>query len=125
VLVVDDNRDAAQTLAVMLRLSGGEVQTAHDGIAALKIAETFRPDVVLLDIGMAGMNGFEVARTIRSKPWGSGVVLVAQTGWGQDEDRRRAREAGFDAHLTKPVDQAALMKLMHGPPADSERARIN
>jgi signal transduction histidine kinase len=124
VLVVDDNRDAAQTLAVMLRLSGGEVETAHDGPAALKIAEVFRPDVVLLDIGMTGMNGFEVARTIRSRPWGSGVVLVAQTGWGQDEDRRRAREAGFDAHLTKPVDQATLMKIMQSDP-EQDRPRMN
>jgi signal transduction histidine kinase len=129
VLVVDDNRDAAQTLAVMLRLSGGLVETAHDGPAALKIAEAFRPDVVLLDIGMSGMNGFEVARSIRSKPWGSEVVLVAQTGWGQEEDRRRAREAGFDAHLTKPVDQAALMQLIvrqrQQPLSEAERLRIN
>ena len=114
ILVVDDNRDAAQSLAVMLRLSGGEVETAHDGPQALRIAERFRPSLVLLDIGMPGMSGFEVARKIRSKPWGASVRLVAQTGWGQEEDRQRAREAGFDVHLTKPIDYSALMQLMPG-----------
>jgi len=114
VLVVDDNRDAAQSLAAMLRLSGGEVETAHDGVQALRIAERFRPTLVLLDIGMPGMSGFEVARKIRARPWGASVRLVAQTGWGQDEDRQRARDAGFDVHLIKPVDYAALMELMTG-----------
>jgi len=116
ILVVDDNRDAAQSLAVMLRLSGGEVEveTAHDGVQALRIAERFRPSLVLMDIGMPGMSGFDVARTIRSLPWGSRVRLVAQTGWGQDQDRQRAHEAGFDVHLTKPIDYSALMQLMPG-----------
>jgi signal transduction histidine kinase len=117
VLVVDDNRDAAQSLAAMLRLTGSEVETAHDGLQALRIAERFRPSLVLLDIGMPGMSGFEVARKIRAKPWGASIRLVAQTGWGQDEDRQRAREAGFDVHLTKPVDYASLMQLMPGRPA--------
>jgi signal transduction histidine kinase len=112
ILVVDDNRDAAQTLAVMLRLTGGEVETAHDGIQALRIAERFRPDLVLLDLGMPGMNGFEVARQLRAKPWGSVITLVAQTGWGQDDDMQRSREAGFDVHLIKPVDHSALMQLL-------------
>ena len=116
VLVVDDNRDAATSLAAMLRLSGSEVETAHDGLQALRIAERFRPSLVLLDIGMPGMSGFEVARKIRSKPWGASVRLVAQTGWGQEEDRQRAREAGFDVHLTKPVDYSSLMQLMPGRP---------
>jgi CheY-like chemotaxis protein len=116
ILVVDDNRDAAQSLAVMLRLSGGEVEveTAHDGAQALRIAERFRPSLVLMDIGMPGMSGFDVARRIRSQPWGSRVRLVAQTGWGQDQDRQRAHEAGFDEHLTKPIDYLALMQLMPG-----------
>jgi signal transduction histidine kinase len=114
ILVVDDNRDAAQSLAVMLRLTGGEVEVAHDGEEALHMAERQRPDMILLDIGMPGMNGFDVARRIRARPWGARVVLIAQTGWGQDEDRRRAQEAGFDAHLTKPVDHSTLMKLMPG-----------
>jgi signal transduction histidine kinase len=117
VLVVDDNRDAAQSLAAMLRLTGSEVETAHDGLQALRIAERFRPSLVLLDIGMPGMSGFEVARKIRAKPWGASIRLVAQTGWGQDEDRQRAREAGFDVHLTKPVDYASLMQLMPGRPS--------
>jgi signal transduction histidine kinase len=117
VLVVDDNRDAAQSLAAMLRLTGSEVETAHDGLQALRIAERFRPSLVLLDIGMPGMSGFEVARKIRAKPWGASIRLVAQTGWGQEEDRQRAREAGFDVHLTKPVDYASLMQLMPGRPS--------
>jgi signal transduction histidine kinase len=112
VLVVDDNRDAAQSLAVMLRLSGAEVETANDGTQALRLAERFRPEIVLLDLGMPGLTGFDVASQIRAQPWGRAMLLVAQTGWGQDGDRRRAREAGFDLHLTKPVDHAALMKLM-------------
>jgi CheY-like chemotaxis protein len=100
----------------MLRLSGGEVEveTAHDGAQALRIAERFRPSLVLMDIGMPGMSGFDVARRIRSQPWGSRVRLVAQTGWGQDQDRQRAHEAGFDEHLTKPIDYLALMQLMPG-----------
>jgi len=112
ILVVDDNRDAAEMLARMLRLGGGEVLTAHDGSQAIEAADRFRPEMVLLDIGLPGMNGFEVARHIRARPWGAGVVLVAQTGWGQEDDRRRTREAGFDGHLTKPVDAAQLMRLM-------------
>jgi len=112
ILVVDDNRDAAQSLVVMLRLSGGEVEAAHDGVQALRIAERFRPDLVLLDLGMPGLNGFDVARRIRAEPWGASIKLVAQTGWGQDHDRQRAREAGFDVHLTKPIDHSALMQLL-------------
>ena len=115
VLVVDDNRDAAHSLAVMLRLGGHQVEVAHDGPQALGLAERLRPDVVLLDIGMPGMSGFDVARRLRASPWGRDVMLVAQTGWGQDEDRQRSREAGFDVHLTKPVDHAALMRLMPAP----------
>jgi signal transduction histidine kinase len=124
ILVVDDNRDAAQSLAAMLRLSGGEVETAHDGLQALRIAERFRPSLVLLDIGMPGMSGFEVARKIRARPWGGTVRLVAQTGWGQDDDRQRAQEAGFDVHLTKPVDYAALMQLIPGRTQASAPQRL-
>jgi signal transduction histidine kinase len=112
ILVVDDNRDAATSLAAMLRLAGGEVESANDGIQALNICERFRPELVLLDIGMPGMSGFDVARRIRALPWGATVTLVAQTGWGQEQDRERARAAGFDVHLTKPVEHAALMKLI-------------
>jgi signal transduction histidine kinase len=117
ILVVDDNRDAAEILAAMLRLDGAEVRTAHDGDVALRTAEQFRPDLVLLDLGMPGVSGFDVARAIRSKPWGLDVTLVAQTGWGQNQDRRRTRDAGFDDHLTKPVDRARLLQLLstHAP----------
>jgi PAS domain S-box-containing protein len=112
VLVADDLHDAVETLAMMLRLSGHEVQTAHNGLEAVQAAATFRPDLALLDIGMPKMNGYEAARHIRQQPWGENVVLVAVTGWGQSEDKRRTMEAGFDHHLTKPVDPATLEKLL-------------
>jgi PAS domain S-box-containing protein len=114
VLVADDNRDAADSLATMLRLAGHEVHAAHDGQEAVEAAAWFRPEVALLDIGMPRLNGYEAARRIRELPWGKGVVLVAVTGWGQEEDRRRAREAGFDHHLTKPADPAAIERLLAG-----------
>ena len=124
ILVVDDNRDAAETLAMVLRLNGGEVETAHDGRQAVEAAERFRPHMVLLDLGMPGMNGLEVARTIRAQPWGSTVTLVAQTGWGQEEDRRRTTEAGFDDHLTKPMDHSKLLKLLADPITRSTRTPL-
>ena len=104
IVVADDNRDAADTLARMLRILGHEVVTAYDGAQAVELAEASRPDLVLLDIGMPKLNGYEAARRIRSEPWGTSMVLIALTGWGQEEDRRRAAEAGFDDHLVKPVD---------------------
>jgi signal transduction histidine kinase len=110
VLVVDDNRDAAESLARLLELSGHEVHTAHDGLDALAAAQRVRPTVVLLDLGLPRLNGYEVARRIREQHPGS--LLVAVTGWGEDDVRRRSREAGFDAHLVKPVDLAALAKLL-------------
>ncbi len=113
VLVVDDNVDAAESLATLLRLEGQDVRVAHDGPAALEAAPAYRPDVVFLDIGMPGMDGYEVARRLRREPGLEGVLLVALTGWGQDEDRRRSREAGFDEHLVKPVDPAAVATLLH------------
>ena len=112
ILVVDDNRDSAESLADLLKLTGNETHTAHDGLEAVEAAATFRPGVVLLDIGLPKMNGYEAARKIRAQPWGKGMVLVALTGWGQDEDRRKSKEAGFDGHLVKPVDLAALTKLL-------------
>ena len=119
ILVVDDNEDAASTLAVLLRIAGNEVQTAYDGAAAIAAAQSSPFDVIMLDIGMPKMNGFAVCRALRAEPWGSGVVIVALTGWGQDEDRRKSKEAGFDGHLVKPVDYADLMKLL----ADCDAAR--
>jgi CheY-like chemotaxis protein len=112
VLVADDNRDAADSLAAILRLGGHDVHAVHDGQAAVEAAERFRPDLALLDIGMPKLNGYEAARQIRGQPWGRRMVLVAITGWGQEDDRRRATEAGFDAHLTKPTDPAALNQLL-------------
>jgi DNA-binding response OmpR family regulator len=112
ILVVDDNRDAADSLALMLRLVGHELRTAHDGIVAVGAAREFRPDVVLLDIGLPGQNGYEVARQIREQSAGARTVLIAMTGWGQDDDRRRSQEAGFDTHLVKPVDPGVLLRLL-------------
>lgn len=111
ILVVDDNRDAAQSLAMMLDLRGHETRLAHDGLEALDMASAFLPDVVLLDIGMPRMNGYDAARELRRR-MGRRVRLVALTGWGQEEDRRRSKEAGFDLHLVKPVEPGALMDLL-------------
>ena len=112
ILVVDDNRDAAATLALLLELTGHDVRTAHDGLEALAMASEFRPDVVLLDIGLPKLNGYEVARRIRRQPRGQGVVLIAITGWGQEEDKRQSQDAGFDQHIVKPVDPGTLLKLL-------------
>ncbi len=114
VLVVDDNVDAASSLAMVLKLMGNEVRTAHDGLEGVAAAREFRPDVILLDIGMPRLNGYEACRRIRQEPWGKNVVLVALTGWGQEEDKRKAQEAGFDRHMVKPVEPAALAKLLAG-----------
>jgi PAS domain S-box-containing protein len=116
VLVVDDNADAVASLALLLRLAGHEVRTAGDGPAALELAPRFRPEAVLLDIGLPGMDGYEVARRLRALPELKDVLLMALTGYGQEEDRRRAREAGFDHYLTKPVEPAALQRLLGGAP---------
>jgi CheY-like chemotaxis protein len=112
ILVVDDNQDAAMSLAMMLKLMGNEAKTAHDGQEALEVAAAYRPDLILLDIGMPIMNGYEAARQIRQQPWAKNIVLAALTGWGQDEDRRKSQEAGFDFHITKPIEPAALEKLL-------------
>jgi CheY-like chemotaxis protein len=112
ILVVDDNVDGARSLSVLLRQSGHEVQTAHDGFAALEVARQGPLDVVLLDIGMPHMNGLEVARRIRKELGLLDVMLVAMTGYGQDEDRRRSQEAGFNAHMVKPLDLDALQTLL-------------
>jgi PAS domain S-box-containing protein len=112
ILVVDDSQDAADTCATVLELSGHEVQTAYSGRRALELARTFRPHALLLDIGLPDVNGYELARTIRAAPWGGGMVLIAVTGWGQGKDRRRALEAGFDHHLTKPIAAETLESLL-------------
>jgi PAS domain S-box-containing protein len=112
ILVVDDLRDAAESLALMLTVWGHETRIAHDGPAAVEAAAAFRPAVILLDIGLPLLNGYEVARRIRAQPWGEQMVIIALTGWGQEEDRRRALEGGCNHHLTKPVDPAVLAELL-------------
>jgi CheY-like chemotaxis protein len=114
VLVVDDSRDAAESLALVLRLQGHEARVALDGPEALDALDAFRPDAVLLDVGLPGMDGYEVARHIRQRPAFGRTTLVAVTGYGREEDRRRAAEAGFDHHLTKPADPAVLDRLLRG-----------
>jgi CheY-like chemotaxis protein len=116
ILVADDNRDAADTMTLMLRFMGHDVRTVHDGVAALKEAAQFRPDVALLDIGMPHLSGYDVAMAIRKHRWGGSMRLIALTGWGQEEDKRRAIEAGFDHHFTKPVDPEALARLLAQQP---------
>jgi CheY-like chemotaxis protein len=110
--VVDDNVDAAESLALLLRLQGQEVRVAHNGAAALNAARAEPHEIVFLDIGMPVMDGFEVARRLRDQPGASDLVLVAVTGWGQEEDRRRTRAAGFDYHLVKPVEPSDLERLL-------------
>lgn len=112
ILVVDDNKDSADTLGMLLRLMGNEIRTAYDGLEAIQVAESFRPDLVLLDIGLPKINGYDVARHIRQQPWGREIILVALTGWGQDEDKRSSRDAGFNFHLVKPLEIAALERLL-------------
>ena len=108
IVIADDNHDSADSMAMLLEAGGHEVHVAYDGAQAIETAGKVRPEVVLLDIGMPKMNGFECARAIRAQEWAVGTLLVALTGWGQEEDKRRAIEAGFDRHLTKPVDPAKL-----------------
>lgn len=120
VLVVDDNRDAASSLALLLKLLGAEVAVANQGSEALSLLATFRPAVVLLDLGMPGMDGYEVARRIRQQPEFQSLLLIALTGWGQEEDRRRTAEAGFDFHLIKPADIRAIETLFAKLPSRDE-----
>jgi CheY-like chemotaxis protein len=112
ILIADDNQDALESLALMLRTEGHEVHCAYDGEEALMLAGQRKPEIVVLDVVMPKLDGCEVARRIRAESWGRGTVLVALTGWGQEIDRRRSREAGFDLHLVKPVDPAALCDML-------------
>jgi two-component system CheB/CheR fusion protein len=115
VLVVDDNVDAAHSVATLLQIWGHEIRVAHSGPDALQAAEAFQPDIVLLDIGLPGMSGYEVARQLRQQPRFQRTVLAAITGYGQEQDRRQSGQAGFDHHLTKPVAPATLQELMAVP----------
>jgi two-component system CheB/CheR fusion protein len=112
ILVVDDNRDSADSLAMLLRLLGHDVRTVNDGRQSLSVAAAYRPDLVLLDIGLPGMDGLTVARHLRSQPELAGAVLAALTGYGSDEDRRQAQAAGFNHHMVKPVNFEALQELL-------------
>jgi CheY-like chemotaxis protein len=112
VMVIDDNKDAAESMSMLFELWGHEVLCAYDGRAALEAAVKYRPDAVFLDIGLPGMDGYEIAERFRELPGSNGTVLVAITGYGQDEDRRRSREAGIDHHLVKPVAPETLHKLL-------------
>jgi CheY-like chemotaxis protein len=114
IIVVDDNGDAAETLAALLALDGHQVRTANSGAAALALTQVFTPEIAFVDIGMPGMNGYEVARRIRGDARLGAATLVAVTGWGQAEDRRLSREAGFDHHLTKPVEADDVRRLVAG-----------
>jgi CheY-like chemotaxis protein/two-component sensor histidine kinase len=112
ILVVDDNVDSASSLAMMLDLMGNDVRTAHDGLEAVAAAAAYRPDLILLDVGMPKLNGYEACRRIREQPWGKGILIAAVTGWGQEEDHHRSRDAGFDHHLIKPVAPETVEKLL-------------
>jgi CheY-like chemotaxis protein len=119
ILIVDDNKDGARSLAMLLKLFGHETEIAHDGFAALETAERLRPDAVLLDIGLPKLNGYEVCRRIRAQPWGKDLMLIAVSGWGQEEDLHKSRDAGFNHHIVKPVDHDILMKLIAALPAST------
>jgi two-component system CheB/CheR fusion protein len=114
VLVVDDNRDCADSLTILLRLAGHEVATAYDGAAGLAMAQQIQPDIVLLDIGLPKLDGYEVARRLRQDFGMFAALVVATTGYGTDEDRHRSQQAGFNAHLVKPVDLEELRQLISG-----------
>ena len=113
VLVVDDQRDVADSLALLLQALGCEVEVARDGLEAVEAAGRFRPDLVLLDIGMPRLDGYAACRRIREHPWGKHMTVIALTGWGQEDDRLKTQEAGFDGHLIKPVEPAVLLDLLN------------
>lgn len=117
ILVVDDNFDAANTLTILLKLMGNTVSMAHDGEMAIETAEDFLPDVILCDIGLPKLSGYDVARAVRQRPWAQNVKMIALTGWSQDSDRRQSAEAGFDQHMVKPITPAVLMKLLADLPS--------
>ncbi len=123
IVIADDSRDSADSLGMLLQLAGHEVHIAYDGETALEMAERYRPDVMLLDIGMPTLNGYQVSQQIRGKLWGQSLVLIAQTGWGQNRDRELSRAAGFDHHLVKPVDPSQLESLLRSLIAATRNVR--
>ncbi|HEU4713349.1 MAG TPA: PAS domain S-box protein [Pyrinomonadaceae bacterium] len=112
ILIVDDNRDSADSLAMLLEITGNETYMAHDGVEAIQAVEKYRPEVVLLDIGLPKLDGHEVCRRVRQQPWGKDITMIALTGWGQEDDRRKSEEAGFNGHLVKPVDYDKLLEML-------------
>lgn len=122
ILVADDSEDAAESLGMLLEFEGHRVVIAHDGPRALAAAEAHRPDIAILDIGMPGMNGYDVARRMRAEAWGREMLIIAATGWSQEEDRLRALDAGFDRHLVKPMDGTELAQSL-APWRDEARRR--
>lgn len=120
ILVVDDDQDTADSLAMLLQVTGNETYTAYDGEDAVIAVEKFKPEVVLLDLGLPKLNGYDACRRIRQQAWGKDIVLVALTGWGREEDRRRSKDAGFDEHMVKPVELAAVKKLLASLPTEHE-----
>lgn len=116
ILIVDDNKDSADSLAMLLEITGNQTYMAHDGEEAVAAVEKFRPEVVLLDIGLPKLDGHEVCRRVREQPWGQDIIVIALTGWGQEDDRRKSEEAGFNGHLVKPVDYDKLLALLGSPP---------
>jgi CheY-like chemotaxis protein len=123
VLIADDSQDSADSLTLLLQLMGHEVATAYDGEQAVEAANARRPEVVLLDIGMPKLNGYEACRRIREQPWGREIYLIALTGWAQEEDRRRTEEAGFNYHIAKPIDLDVFLKLLASLPAEASTNR--
>jgi CheY-like chemotaxis protein len=123
IVIVDDNRDSAESLQLMLELMGNEVRTGHDGAEAVELVEAFRPHAVLLDIGLPVISGYEAAKRIRALAGSERCMLIAITGWGQDSDRERSREAGFDHHLVKPVDAAQLLGILGAAQPRARAAR--
>jgi CheY-like chemotaxis protein len=112
ILVADDNRDAAESLAALLRMVGHDVRIAYDGVEAVGLADEYHPDTIVLDIGMPKMNGYEVAQKMRAKTWGKDAMIIALSGWGQEDDKRRSHEVGIDHHLVKPLEPASLLELL-------------
>jgi CheY-like chemotaxis protein len=117
ILVVDDNTDSALSVSLLLEMSGHETRTAYDGLEAVEMAGAYQPEVVLLDIGLPWMSGYDVCRAIRDQPWGRDILIVALIGWGREEDRRKSQAAGFNRHLVKPLDYPVLEKLLEAWPA--------
>ena len=112
VVVADDNVDTAHSLSLLLEALGHEARIAHNGVQALGIANEFQPDAMIIDIGMPGVDGHDLARRIRAEPWGEEILLIAASGWGEDEDKQKSREAGFNLHLVKPVELDTLQALL-------------